>query len=152
MSRSALAALALLSSLVVHSVAWAASTPEDAKSLVKKAVALVKASGKDKALAEFNNSKGAFVQNNGELYIFVIDQAGKTLANGANAKLVGKNVHDLRDVDGRYFIRDMIDIATSKGEGWTDYKWNNAATNTMQMKSTYFEKVDDIIVGCGVYK
>ena len=42
-------------------------TAEEAVAMVKKAAALVKSSGKEKAFAEFNNPKGAFVDR--DLYV-----------------------------------------------------------------------------------
>jgi signal transduction histidine kinase len=134
--------------------AWAGgkATPDEAKALVKKAAAFVKANGNDKAIAEFNNRKGQFVNDERELYIFVLDKNGTTLANGVNQRLVGKNVMELKDVDGKKFIKEMITTAEAKGSGWVDYKWTNQTTNAIEPKSTYFEKVNDIVVGCGVYK
>lgn len=125
-------------------------TASEAVALVKKATALVKQAGKEKAMAEFNNPHGAFVDR--DLYIFVIDLDGKTLANGSNQKLIGKNVEEMKDADGTLFIKRFIDIAQTKGSGWTDYKWVDPVTKDIRPKSTYVEKVDDIVIGCGVYK
>ena len=44
-------------------------TAAEAEALVKKAVAFIKANGKDKAFAEFGNPKGQFTSK--DLYIFV---------------------------------------------------------------------------------
>ncbi|MES2128839.1 MAG: cache domain-containing protein [Pseudomonadota bacterium] len=125
-------------------------TADEAVALVKKAVALVKAKGRDTALAEFNNSKGPFVDR--DLYIFVIDKDGTTVANGVNARLVGKNVKQLKDADGKYFIQNLIEIGDTKGHGWLEYKWSNQTTQAMEMKQTYVEKVDHLYVACGIYK
>lgn len=126
-------------------------TPEEAIAMVSKAVALVKAKGRDAALAEFNNPKGAFVDR--DLYIFVIDKDGVTLANGVNARLIGKNVMQLKDVDGSYFIKKFIEVGDTKGKGWAPaYKWSNTVTHAMETKQSYVEKVDDLYIGCGVYK
>jgi cytochrome c len=126
------------------------STPEQATALVKKAVAYLKENGKDKAIAEFNNPKGMFVDR--DLYIFVIDQAGVTLANGSNAKLIGKNVLDMRDQDNIYFVKKFIELGNTSGKGWVDYRWVNPLTNKLDMKTTYIEKADNLIIGCGIYK
>lgn len=133
--------------------AWAADkgTPDEAVAMVKKAVALIKAKGRDAALAEFNNPKGAFVDK--DLYIFVLDKDGVTLANGVNQRLVGKNVMQLKDADGRFFIKNFLELGDSKGKGWApEYKWSNATTQAMETKQSYVEKVDNLYVGCGVYK
>jgi cytochrome c len=125
-------------------------TAEEATAMVKKAVAFLKANGKDKAVAEFNNPRGQFVDR--DLYIFVIDKDGTTLANGVNARLVGKNVMELKDADGKYFIKTLLDIGNTKGKGWLEYKWSNQTTQKMELKATYVEKADDLLVACGIYK
>ena len=60
-------------------------TPAEAEAMVKKAVAEIKANGKDKAFAEFNNPKGKFTDR--DLYITVYDMNGKCLSHGANPKM-----------------------------------------------------------------
>jgi len=122
----------------------------DAKAMVEKAAAYLKANGKEKAFAEFTNPKGQFTK--GEEYIFVIDSTGMVFAHGGNPKLVGKDMSGLRDSDGKFFIKDMIEGAKTKGSGWSDYKWANPSTNKIEEKSTYFLKSNDVILGCGIYK
>src|ERR1700741_4809438 len=101
-------------SIVSSGAAGAADkgTPDEAVAMVNKAVALVKAKGREAALAEFNNPKGAFVDR--DLYIFVIDKDGVTLANGVNARLIGKNVMQLKDADGKYFIKSFLEVGDTK--------------------------------------
>ncbi|MCX7965987.1 MAG: methyl-accepting chemotaxis protein [Syntrophorhabdaceae bacterium] len=123
---------------------------EEAKELVFKAIQYFKKYGKEKSCKEFNNNQGEFI--NKDLYIYVIDEQGLTLANGGNPALTGKNMYDLKDADGKYFIREIIETAKKKGSGWVDYKWMNPATGEISLKSAYFEKVDDLIFGCGIYK
>jgi cytochrome c len=129
--------------------AAAAHTKADAKALIQKAVAFIKANGKAKAVAEFNNPKGQFT--NGDLYVLAYELDGTSLAN-ANIKLVGKNLIDLKDSDGTPLVKGMIDTAKAGG-GWYDYKWNNPATKTIQGKTTYVELIDGAwMIGCGIYK
>ncbi|RZI41947.1 histidine kinase [Herbaspirillum sp. HC18] len=128
------------------------ATADEAVTLVKKAVAYIKANGKEKAFEEFNNAKGQFVDRN--LYIFVYDLNGTNLAigNGNARKMVGKNLLDMRDADGTYLIKKLIEVANTKGKGWVDYKWPNPVNNSVESKSSYIEKVDDFFVGAGIYK
>jgi len=128
---------------------YAAGTADEAKVMVGKAAAFLKSSGKDKAFKEF--TEGTQFKKD-DLYVFVIDMKGITLAHGGNPKLVGKDMSGLKDADGKLFIKDMIDGATAKGSGWSDYKWTNPVTKKIDPKSTYFQKVDDVILGCGIYK
>jgi cytochrome c len=122
----------------------------DAEAMVKKAVAFFKANGKEKALAEISDTKGKFVD--GDLYVFVYDLSGKCVAHGGNPKMVGKDLIDLKDADGKPFVKERIEIIKSKGKGWQNYKWSNPVTKAIEDKTAYIEKVDDLIVGCGAYK
>jgi len=125
-------------------------TKEEAEALVKKAINMIKTEGKEKAFAEINNPKGKFVDR--DLYIFVYDLNGKCLAHGFNSKMIGKDLLEMKDADGRYFVKERIEIAKTKGKGWQDYKFTNPLTKKIELKTAYIEKVDDLIVGCGVYK
>ena len=141
-----------LFALALSGTAFAADkgSADEAAAMVKKAVAYLKANGKEKAFAEFSNPNGQFKDR--DLYIFVMDMSGKSLAHGANAKLIGKNLMELKDADGKSFVKSFFDVANSKGKGWVDYKWPNPVNAAVEQKSTYIEKVDDIVVGCGIYK
>ena len=132
------------------SAAGEKGTADEATAMARKAVAYLKANGKEKAFAEFSNPNGQFKDR--DMYIFVVDFNGKTLAHGANAKLVDKNMLELKDADGKLFIKEFIDVAMSKGKGWVDYKWPNPVTKAIEAKSSYVEKVDDMLVACGIYK
>lgn len=123
---------------------------EEATALVKKAVAYLNANGKEKAFAEFSNPTGSFVDR--DLYIMASDLHGMTLAHGANPKLVGKNMFELKDADGKFFVKSMNETAQTKGKGWNDYKWPNPITKAIEPKSTYFERVGDVVIACGIYK
>jgi len=127
----------------------AAGTAAEAEAMVKKAAAYVKANGKDKALNEFTD--GAQFKKD-DLYVFVLDTKGLTLAHGGNPKLVGKDMAGLKDASGKLFIKEIVDGANAKGSGWADYKWTNPVTKKIEDKSTYFMKVDDMVLGCGIYK
>jgi len=125
-------------------------TAAEAEALVKKAVAYIKANGRDKAFAEIGNSKGLFVDR--DLYVFVYDMNGKCVAHGFNAKMVGKDLIEMKDADGKYFVKERIEIAKAKGKGWQDYKFTDPLTKQIENKLAYVEKLDDLIVGSGIYK
>lgn len=132
--------------------AWGAErgTPAEAEAMVKRAVAYVKANGRDKAANEFTNGTGF---KDRDLYISYYELTGKVIAHGANAKLVGKDLSALKDPDGKPFIQMIIDVAKSKGKGWTDtYKFRDPLTDKMAEKVIYVERVDDTWIGVGVYK
>jgi len=125
-------------------------TAKEAKAMVDAAVSYLKANGSAKAYAEFNAKSGRFGSK--DLYIFVVDFNGMTLAHGGNNALIGKSMNELRDSDDKYFIREMIELSKSKGSGWVDYKWTNPTTKKIEPKSTYVQRSGDLFVGCGIYK
>lgn len=126
------------------------ATAKEAEAMVKKAVAFLKANGKEKAFAEFNNHQGKFT--NKDLYITVYDMNGKCLAHGQNAKMVGKDLIELKDADGKFLIKERVETVKAKGKGWQDYKYTNPLTKSIEQKTTFFEKYEDVIVAGGVYK
>jgi cytochrome c len=138
--------------LMAGSVTLAAQfgTAAEAEALVKKAVQLIKTEGKEKAFVEINNPKGKFVDR--DLYIFVYDMTGKCVAHGFNQKMIGKDLIEMKDKDGKYFVKERIEIAKTKGRGWQDYEFTDPITKKIEHKSAYIEKLDDLIVGCGIYK
>lgn len=145
--------IAVMLALLFQSAAVAADqhrTRDEAVLFVKKAVAYIKQHGKEKAMAEFNNPKGQFVE--GESYIVALDLDGVLLADGTKPRIVGKSLHDLKDMNGKYFVREELDLAKSKGKGWVDFEWLNPLTQAMEPRSSYFERVDDYIVVTGIYK
>jgi len=142
--------LAILINVLFVSFAFAGGTADEAKALVEKGTAHIKTVGKEKAFTEFTDTKGKFVDR--DLYIFVLDMNGLTLAHGGSPKLVGKDMIGLKDADGEYFIKKMVDLAKAKGSGWVDYKWGNPVSKKIEPKSTYIQKLDNYFLGCGIYK
>ena len=141
-----------LLALATGSMAFAAEfgTAAEAEALVKKAIQVVKAEGKEKAFAEINNPKGKFVDR--DLYIFVYDMDGKCVAHGFNQKMIGKELIEIKDSDGKLYVKERVEIAKTKGKGWQDYKFTDPITKKIEPKSAYVERVESLIVGCGVYK
>ena len=141
--------ITLFAFLALIGTAYAQATADDAKALVQKAKEFYKAQGKDKAFAAFKDPQGEFVK--GDLYIYVMDLDGKMLVH-PKADMVGKDFTVVKDKDGKLFACDMVKIAKEKGSGWVDYKWENPATKTVDPKTAYFEKVDNVIIAAGAYK
>ena len=127
-------------------------TAAEAQAMVQRAIAHIKKVGREKAFADFDNPKGAFVDR--DLYVVVYDMKGKVLAHGANEKLIGKDLIDLRDNDGKYFVKERVEMM-SKGpeaKGWQDYKFMNPVSRQIEPKSMFIQRYEDLIVGCGIYK
>ncbi len=126
------------------------ASTKDAERLVHKAVEFLKSEGKGKAFAVFSDPKGAFTYR--DLYVFVIDFKGVILAHGTKKELIGKNDFDRKDPTGKFFTREMIELAKTKGGGWEEYQFANPVSGKLETKVAYCERVDDFLVGAGAFK
>jgi len=126
-----------------------AGEKEDAAKMVNDAAAAV---AKDKAatVAEIGNPKGRFVK--GELYVFAYDLTGTMAAHPINAKLVGKNLIDVPDADGKLFRKEIIAGVTASGAATVEYKYKNPQSGAVEQKVTYCKKAADLAVCAGYYK
>jgi len=135
-------------------IAFAAPTPahtaDDAKALAERAVAHIRAVGRDQAFADFSRPDGGFVD--GDLYVFCQDVSGVVVAHGGNPKLVGRNMADVRGPDGRLSNVEINQLGLSQGSGWLEFRWPNPATKRIELKDAYVLKVDDrTVCGSGYY-
>ncbi len=93
------------------------------KTYVHKAIRYLKANGSRLAFGEFSSAVGEFAQ--GGLGIFVFDHDGKNLANGETPSFVGQNLIKMTS-HGRFFVKDMIDLAIKNGSALVSYMSRNA--------------------------
>lgn len=128
------------------------ATQAEAEALVKAAIAYAKTRGREAAFKEITKPGGLFHKRGGELYVFVYDLNGRVMAHGQGRSKVGINQVNARDPDGREFVRERIQLATSKGKGWHDYKYRNPASNKLENKTSYIELWEGLIFGAGIYK
>ena len=122
---------------------------KEAEVLLARAVDKINHDGPEAAFAAFNQHNGDYVS--GELYVFAFTLKGKYLASGANPGLVGQDALDLKDAEGKYIVRPMIDIASSTGTGAVTYVWLNRTDNKVETKRSIIQRVGDTIIGVGYY-
>jgi cytochrome c len=125
------------------------ATTAEAETMVKKAIDFYKKNGREKALAEFSKANGKFVDR--DLYVTVYTLDGKCLAH-INERVIGKNMWDQRDVDGKYFTRERLEAAKTQSSGWQDFKFFNPVTKKIEPKRQYWERHDDLVFAAGAYK
>jgi signal transduction histidine kinase len=147
-STAALALALALATPIAH--ADGNATKDEAMAMVKKGIAFIRANGKDKGYAEITAKGGKFSDR--DLYLVVYGHDGVVRAHGANEKMIGKNLIDLKDVDGKAFVKERVELAQSKGTFWQDYKFTNPVTKKIEPKQMYCEKLDDTAVCGGIYK
>lgn len=140
----------LFASLAVAFNATADEGPDAAKALVEKVAVFHQANGKQATIDELNKPDGPFVE--GSLYAFAYDLNGTMIAHPKNPKLVGKNLIEVPDAEGKFFRKEIIETAKTKGEGWVDYLYKNPETSQVEPKTTYLKRLDDMVVCAGAYR
>jgi cytochrome c len=130
-------------------------TKEEAVAMVKRVQAQYKKDGAEATFKDVSD-KSTKAYHDRDLYPFIYyrdgAQKGVNVAHGARPALIGKNLIDLKDQDGKYLVRELINIANGPGSGWFDYKWPNPITNKIEDKTSYVERMGDYMVGVGVYR
>ncbi|MEA3290497.1 MAG: cache domain-containing protein [Campylobacterota bacterium] len=84
---------------------------------------------------------------------FFINKGTKTELHPIKPELNGKDLKNIQDTDGVYFIKEFVDVCKNNGSGIVTYKWENPKTKIIEDKISYvfyFEPFDWII-GTGEY-
>jgi cytochrome c len=148
--RGLLLAFICVPALVARGAAADGGTREEAIAMVKRVQAMYAARGLQATFDAITNTPQF---RDRDLYPFVYDVDGLSVAHGANPQMVGKLWISTKDQDGNYLIKEMVAIANGPGHGWVDYKWPNPITHKIENKSAYVEQLGDrYLVGVGIYK
>jgi signal transduction histidine kinase len=120
--------------------------------LVARAAALLAERGRG-AFATLRDPHGPFVFM--DTYVFVDTPDGVEVVNAAQPSLEGKNLIDIRDVNGKELVRDYIAAAREDGPAWIEYHWYRPGRSEPSRKLACVRRVrsgpDTYIVGSGFY-
>lgn len=123
---------------------------EEAIKLVDRAMALRRRSASRASfLRDVTDPAQGF--HDRDMYVFVLDHAGTYVAFGGNQAKIGTRVQDIAGIDGEGLL-DSIITQASMEPGWVEYDIENPTTGRVQTKMSFVQQVDDLFVGCGVYK
>jgi cytochrome c len=127
-------------------------TRDEAKAMVEAAIEHVKKVGAEQAFKDFTD-KANTTWHKKDLYVFAYNMEGVNVAHGANDKLIGKNLIELKDPEGKLLIKELRDTA-AKGGGWVEYEWPHPQTKKIESKISYAKKLANYegFVGVGVYR
>ena len=137
---------------LVHSVSMfrlLQGSPEEAVALVERALAHRRSGNRDSFLRDLTEPARGFFER--DMYVFALDAQGRYLAFGGNAAKVGTRVQDIAGIDGAHLLQTIMTQASYE-PGWVEYDITNPTTGQVQTKMSYVLMVDDLYVGCGVYK
>jgi cytochrome c len=123
-------------------------TAEEAQALVARAVDAYEAEG----AAAFQKMTAPSTEfRDRDLYVFVIGPDHMTAAHGGDGKLVGTDVTQNIDPDGKPFGRAFLEQANEAGS-WVDYKMLDPQSGQVLPKSSWIVRHDGYIFGAGIYK
>jgi methyl-accepting chemotaxis protein len=123
-------------------------TAQEAMDMVGRAMTLRRQSGRE-SFVQAITANGEFFDR--DMYVFALDSQGAYRAFGGKPEKVGSRVQDIPGVDGAALLASIIAQAELE-PGWVEYDIVNPATGAVQTKMSYVTKIDDLYVGCGVYK
>lgn len=141
----ALAAIALSGTVMLASAASKSGTSAEAKALLTKAVAAVKAN-KSEAIDKFNSGADGFKDR--DLYVFCIGPDWISTAGPTK----GQNVKDLKDKNGKMLAQELVSAAKEGQFAQVRYMWPRPGTKKAIKKVSFVTKVDDQVCGVGYYK
>jgi signal transduction histidine kinase len=147
----ALGAIAVMFS----TTAFAQGTATEAKAMLEKAAAALKAD-KTKTLDTINKGEGGFLDR--DLYVFCFNIGdGKVVATGstnpAARKVMGVDSRTLKDSTGKVFGQDLYDAAKEGQITEVSYMFPKPGADTTPVaKISLVTKVGDLGCGVGYYK
>ena len=145
-----LAGLASACMLAATSFAWAADgTAAEAKAMLEKAVAALKAS-EATAVASFNKADGGFRDR--DLYVFCYNMTDGKFTAHPNAALMGTDVRALKEKDGSPLGQKIFDSIKAGTITTVDYKFPRPGTTDPVPKQSFVTAVGNQGCGVGYYK
>jgi len=114
------------------------------QNFVNSARSYLRNNGPEAAFREFSNKVGRFVK--GGLAMFAYDLKGTCLANWDDPSLVGQNLINRTDDEGKFITKEMIQLAKKQGHGVINYYIRNStAMSYIQLVHT---PNGPFIIGC----
>ena len=139
--------IALMVLAAVPTQAAQYGTAEEAKAMLDKAVAAVKAD-KAKALDMFNKGEGGFKDR--DLYVFCANAANGIITAHPTHK--GEQLADIKGKKGFPLGQEMMKKATEEKVSEVTYWWPRPGSDKPLEKTSFYTKVGDQICGVGYYK
>ena len=129
--------------------AQATGTAAEAKAMLEKGVAALKANKAD-AIKAFNTAPGPFRDR--DLYVFCYNTSDGKFTAHPNAKLMGTDIRALKDPTGTPLGENIFKGAKEGAISTTDYAFPKPGTTEPLPKQSFITAVGDQGCGVGYYK
>ncbi len=124
-------------------------TADEASALVARALEHRQSVGRERFVRSLTEPQSGF--HDRDMYVFALDRQGGYRAFGGKPEKVGSRVQDIPGVDGQALLESIVAQAEHE-PGWVEYDIVNPQSGKLQTKMSFVTKVDDLYLGCGVYK
>lgn len=126
-------------------------TADEAYALVAAAVKHWHSAGRMKALHDFNDPDGEFVDR--DLYVIVSDLDGKYLSFAPRHDLIGKNMKVMPGFDATRYLREARSVACAGG-GWVEFQIEHPESGMKSDKVSYvtFLEGEHLLASCGFFR
>ncbi len=145
------AMLLLFVSAMAHGEAL---TPQLCKAKSEAAAQLLAAEGAG-AIEKIKDEHGEFRFADGKGYIWIHNLEGIMVMHPIKPSLDGRDLLDMRDVNGIYLFAAMNELVEAKGKGWVPYAWPKPGRQESSPKVSYVILVKkdgkNYVVGSGMY-
>ena len=142
--------------MAIGLAAWAqenAATRQECVDQVTKVVDHIKSEGFEPVAARIKPGGPYAWKTDG--YVFCMDaREGTMLAHPyLPPQMMNRSLTGWTDSNGKAFIREMIELANTNGQGWVSYMARSPGAQEARLKETYLIKVpdSDVIVGAGYF-
>lgn len=97
--------------------------------------------------------KMIYIDQFGDNYIFMSDYSGTMLVQPFEPDLQGSNQWNMQDARGNYLIRDLVETARNRGEGYVEYYYLPPGRKKVQRKISYVIGIPEwsVYLGTGMY-
>jgi signal transduction histidine kinase len=148
MRRKLMVAALACAAMSITNTAFAQGTAAEAKAMLEKAVAAVKAD-KAKAIASFNGGTDGFKDR--DLYPFCFNLSDG-ITQAAPPSVRGKDVRTLKDAKGNPFGADIYKAIEEGKINEVSYEFPKPGATEPSPKVSFVTKVGDLGCGVGYYK
>ena len=89
----------------------------------------------------------------GKDYFFIIDKNTKCIMHPIKSSLDGRDLSNVKDPDGKFLFREMVNVSQRSGEGFVKYQWPKPGMDKPQPKISFIKTFSpwNWIVGTGIY-
>jgi|SRR5215510_12611589 len=139
--------------LAAFALAGHAQSLDEAKAMVEAALAHQKAVGHEAAMNDFVEGNPQWHKGL-TMYLVVVQYDGLMLAHAMNRKIVGKNMLEARDAQGKPFIQEIIRSIKATGSATVEAAWTNPETKKIDDAVVYAKQLNgmDAYVGVMFFK